>query len=91
MAEKLGRFKSIPDTTTIRPHADLEGDMSTIYQWCNQHGYTFNSVINSLLPALAYSLSQQTFFSDGKLYIKADWGDILIRKPHEPTTKISLR
>ena len=68
----------------FRPNLDLEGDVEMIKEWARKNGSSFNSIINSFLPAIAYAIQNQVFEGDeDKRYIRADFGDILLREPYQ--------
>lgn len=71
-------------TVAFRPQDDCIGDLRAIQQWCREHGQSFGTVFNSFLPAIAYAIQNQVFRDEtnGNLYIRADFGDILLRPPH---------
>lgn len=71
-----------PQTLPLRPHHDLEGDIHMIQEWARKNGSTMNSILNSFIPAIAYVIQNQVFESDGLRYIRADFGDILLREPN---------
>lgn len=71
------------ETLKIRIHKDFEGDVDSIKEWCEANRSTINSVLNSFLPAIAYAVNNQVLLVNGKRYIRADFGDMLLREPHD--------
>lgn len=71
-------------TVSFRPHDDLVGDIDSLKEWCHKHGQSFGTVFNSFLPAISYAVQNQVFRdeSNGRYYIRADFGDILLRPPY---------
>lgn len=82
--KEAGRVK----TVTFRPHLDVRPDFNMLIDWCQltDSNSSFNSVVNSFLPAIAYAV-QNCILTDpetGQRYIRADFGDILLREDHNP-------
>lgn len=73
-------------TTTFRPQDDLMEDYCTIRQWCQDNASSFSSIINSFLPAIAYTLNNAVFEDrdTSRRYMRCDFGDVLLREPHLP-------
>ena len=68
---------------SFRPQDDTAGDLAMLKEWCEQNKSSVNTVFNSFLPAITYAVTRQTIKGeDGEVYIRADFGDILLRKFH---------
>ena len=69
------------NTFTFRPRKELEGDWRLIVNWCEdpQINMPISAVFNSLLPALAIALNNNTIKAkDGSLYVNCDFGNLKI-------------
>lgn len=73
-------FKRVSEYSSFRPHLDVKGDYETIEEWCMTNNLNFSCVINSLLPAIAYALQNHVFESEGRRYLRADFGDVLLKE-----------
>lgn len=71
-------------TVAFRPHDDVIGDLTALRDWCRRHGQSFGTIFNSFIPAIAYAVQNQVFKdeSNGRFYVRADFGDILLRPPY---------
>lgn len=84
MAKKnqVGPSADKPIITCFRPHEDLEADYWILRDWCKDNRSSFSSVINSFLPAIAYAVQNCVHFDvkKGERFIRADFGDIVLRE-----------
>lgn len=73
------------EVMTVRIHADIRPDLDILLDWCKENNSSFNSVINSFLPAIAYVVSSQVDIEEetGKRHIFANLGHIILRELHE--------
>lgn len=73
-----------PDVVTFRAHQDLKGDLAELIKWCKENNSCLQAVLNSFLPAISVAVTHFTFRDPetGKLYIRADFGDIFLRPNH---------
>lgn len=71
--------------TTFRPQDDLMEDYVGLKQWCEENDSGFSAIINSFLPAIRYALLNMVFVDteSGRRYIRCDFGDVLLREPHQ--------
>jgi len=63
---------------SFRPRNDCMGDFMMIQDWCKEHNRPFSTVINSLLPAIAYALENKTIKTDDGLFVECDFGAVKI-------------
>lgn len=63
---------------TFRPRNDCEGDYYQIQEWCKANHRTFSTLLNSLLPAIAYACENNTVKQDDGLYVVCDFGAVKI-------------
>lgn len=69
------------ETIGFRPNIDKREDFEIILAWCKKNQSSFNSIINSFLPAIAYILQNQVSQRGDHRYLTADLGEILLREP----------
>lgn len=72
-------------TITFRPRREVEMDMAIVVEFCNTHNITFNALINSYLPAIAYALVNKVFIDEqtGGIHVLSDFGHVEITKGKE--------
>lgn len=72
------------ETVTFRPRADFKQDFDMLIDWCTDNDSSFNSVINSFLPAIAYAVQNSVFQERGtcRRFVRADFGDVLLQEPN---------
>lgn len=63
---------------TLRARNEVERDFVSIHDWCVDHKVPMSAILNAFLPAIAYALNHSSFTgdTDGKLYIRSDFGDV---------------
>lgn len=75
-------------TVTFRPQSDLIDDFDALLEWCKKNKSSFNSVINSFLPAITYAVQNSVFKDEaGQRFIRADFADVLLREPNHDCSK----
>lgn len=71
---------------SYRPAVDIEGDVEIIKKWCRENHSSWNAIMSSVIPALAYAVQMQVFIADmddgrgPRRYIKADFGNLPLRE-----------
>lgn len=68
--------------TSIGFRANIENyeDFQAILAWCRKNGSSFNSVINSLIPAVAYTLRSNTMLTTQGFMMRCDFGDVPLKE-----------
>lgn len=74
-------MKGVHYLISFRPRNDCMGDFMQIQDWCKANNRPFSTVINSLLPAIAYALENNTVKNKDGLFVICDFGAVkLLRK-----------
>jgi hypothetical protein len=59
--------------------------IATIFQWCQKHKRAVNSLLNCMLPAIAYCLKMYTSAdTDGNPVVELNLGRVTIITPQKP-------
>lgn len=65
----------------FRPHNELAPDYNMLMEWIQKNPqHSFNSILNSFLPAIVYSILNTSTVRRGKRYVVADFGEVLVRE-----------
>lgn len=70
---------------------DMRDFYNELREWSNaqringakNYQVNLNALFNAMLPALAIAVRNFSYERDGKIYVRMDFGDILVTKPYK--------